>query len=655
MPTQITMPQLSDTMSEGTLVKWHKKEGDKVKAGDEIADVETDKATMPMEAFDSGVLAHVAVAEGQKVKVGELLAVIATAGEKPEEIKKQFASGKSQVSATATKAAPGAGAAQPAQGSSKAAGGSKSAASATAPGSSAAPAKPPPPTSVPVVQKPTAAAATPSAASTSSSQRPAHYDFDLIVIGGGPAGYAAAIRAGQLKKRVLCIEKENLGGTCLNWGCIPTKALLEDGSFIRKLRTDSAEHGVAFENLKIDFPRIIGRSRKIAAKLAGGIGHLFRKYEVKHEMGIGQLLAPHRVKFTGKDDSREYTAGHVIIAVGARSTPLPGAAFDGKTIITSREAMTLTTQPKRMAIIGAGAIGCEFADFYNAVGTEVTLIEMLPNLLPNEDDDVSLLLKRSFEKRGIKVHLKTRTEKVEKIKDGVRLTIAPVGEGGQGSAASTLDADVVLVAIGVMGNVEDVAAPEAKLELFKSRVKVDHEYRTNLENVWSVGDCISLHWPEHMSMGGYRHPDLAHVAHHEAVNCVEHIFGVSDHTLDYKHIPGCTYTHPQVASMGYTERKARDEGKKIRIGKFPFSASGRALAAGEPEGFVKLIFDEQYGELLGVHMIGENVTDLLAELVLARKLEATEAEIIEAIHPHPTYSEAIMEAAGVADGRAIHL
>jgi dihydrolipoamide dehydrogenase len=478
----------------------------------------------------------------------------------------------------------------------------------------------------------------------------ANYNFDIIVIGGGPAGYAAAIRAGQLKKRVLCVEKENLGGTCLNWGCIPTKALLEDGAFIRRIRTEAADRGVTVGEIKVDFSKIIARSRGIAEKLSKGIAHLFRKHEVKHEIGVGQLIGAHRVRVTSKDGQKEYTAEHVILASGAKPTPLPGVAFDGKQVITSREAMNLPQQPKRLAIIGAGAIGCEFADFYNAVGTEVTLIEMLPQLLPIEDPDVALVLQRSFQKRGIACHVDTKMEKLEQSAAGVKLHL----KSAKGEA-STVEADVVLVAIGVIGNTDALACPEAKLELFKGRVQTDQEYRTSVENVWAIGDCISIHWPEKSLMAGYRHPDLAHVAHHEAVYCVERICGVSDHQIDYRYIPGCTYTHPQVASMGSIEKKLREEGRELKIGKFPFSVSGRALAAGQSEGFVKLIFDKQTGELLGVHMIGENVTELLAELVLARKLEATEAEIIEAMHPHPTMSEAVMEAAGVADARAIHL
>jgi dihydrolipoamide dehydrogenase len=605
MPAEITMPQLSDTMTDGTVVKWHKKEGDKIKSGEEVADVETDKATMPMEAFDSGILAVILIKEGEKVEVGEAIGVIATGNEKPEEIKKQYSSGaKPQAPRVATAPAP-----------------------------VAVPAKP----ESAVYFKP---GSTPAA----TSSKPANYQFDIIVIGGGPAGYAAAIRAGQLKKRVLCIEVENLGGTCLNWGCIPTKALLDDGAFIRKLRLEAADHGVSFKDLSIDFSRLIRRSREIADKLSNGISHLFRKYGVASESGRGQLLGPHKVKVGDK----QFTAQHIILATGALATPLPGVAFDGKKIIASRQAMSLPIQPKTIAIIGAGAIGCEFADFYDAIGTQVVIVEMLDHLLPIEDEEVSLALERVFAKRKIDLRTKTRTDKVETTPNGVRLMLS-------GAKAGTIEADVVLVAIGVSANTAGLAAPEARLQLLKGRVEVDPQYRTNIEEVWGVGDCVSVQWPSQENMAGFRHPDLAHVAHHEAVNCVERICGVSDHTIDYRSIPACTYTHPQVASMGFTERKAREMNFKIKVGKFPFSASGRALALGEPDGFVKLIFGAQFGELLGVHMIGANVTELLSELVVAKKLEATEAEIIEAIHPHPTFSEAVMEAAGVAGGRAIHL
>jgi dihydrolipoamide dehydrogenase len=608
MPAEVTMPQLSDTMTEGTVVKWNKQVGDKVRAGEEIAEVETDKATMPMESFESGTLAVIKVAAGQKIAVGGLLAVIATGGESVDDVKKKYAAGS---------------------------GGPVAAAGIVSPAGT----KP--------MVAPEMAPPSPSS-SPKSTSAPGKFDFDLLVIGGGPAGYAAAIRAGQLKKKVFCIEKENLGGTCLNWGCIPTKALLEDGAFIRKMRTEADKHGVSFDNFKLDFGKVIARSRGIADKLSKGIGGLFNKYGVKQEAGTATLLGPHKVRVVTAAGTREVSADHIIVAVGAKPTPMPGVVFDGKKIITSREAMNLPTQPKRLAIIGAGAIGCEFADFYNCIGTEVVIVEMLPHLLPNEDDDVARTLERLFDKRKIDVRTNTKTDKVETTATGVKLTLS-------GAKPGVIEADAVLIAIGVTGNAESAVDPKAGLELFRGRVKTTPDYRTNLQNVYAVGDCVSLHWPEGESMGGYRHPDLAHVAHHEAVHLIDHLFADGHGKIDYKQIPGCTYTHPQVASMGYTEKKAREAGREIRIGKFPFSASGRALAAGEPDGFVKLIFDAKYGELLGVHMIGENVTDMLAELVMARKLEATEEEILDAMHPHPTYSEAVMEAAGVAVGKAIHL
>ncbi len=462
------------------------------------------------------------------------------------------------------------------------------------------------------------------------------YDYDLIVIGGGPAGYAASIRAGQLKKRVLCIEKENLGGTCLNWGCIPTKALLENGALVRKLREHGEQWGVSCKDLKIDFAKIIARSRGIAEKLAKGIGFLFKKYNVAHEIGTATLLGEHRVHLAGKTQNRDLSAQYIILATGARAKSLPGIELDGKTILTAREAMTLAQQPQRLAIIGAGAIGCEFADFYNAIGTKVTIIEMMPHLLPLEEEETAAVLERSFIKRGIDIHTNCKTEKVQKTDQGVVLTVSGPG------TTPTIEADMVLMAVGVTGNVENLADEKAKLELIKNHVKVDGDYRTSVPEVYAVGDVIGPPW-------------LAHVAHHEAINCVEKIFGLHPHAINYQRIPGCTYTHPQVASMGKTQKKCQEENLKFKVGKFPLSASGRALAAGEPDGFVKLIFSEPHGELLGVHMVGENVTELLGELVVAQNLEATEEEILQAMHPHPTMSEAIMEAAGASVGKAIHI
>ena len=466
--------------------------------------------------------------------------------------------------------------------------------------------------------------------------------YDLIVIGGGPAGYAAAIRAGQLGKRVLCVEKENLGGTCLNWGCIPTKALLDAGALVRKMRDDSAEFGVSFDNFKVDFDKPIQRSRGIASRLNKGIAHLFSKYKVDHKMGTAKVVAKHKVEWKtddGKTESSE--CDRILVATGAKPKNLPGIEIDRDKIISSREAMSLKQQPKRLAIIGAGAIGCEFADFYNAMGTDVTIIEFLPHLLPNEDEDCSIALERSFKKRGINLMLGRKTTKVMTSDDGVVLTTVPADDS-KGSDEKHVEADKVLLAVGVTGNIDGLFDEKLGVEIFKGHVKVDTAYKTNVEGVWAVGDVIGPPW-------------LAHVAHHEAVFCVERMFGVGEHLVDYDSVPGCTYTHPQVASMGLSEKKARETGRELKVGKFPFSASGRALAAGETEGFVKQIYDAKTGEMLGVHMVGEHVTELLAEMVVAKKLEATEAEIIEAMHPHPTLSEAIMEAAGVADGRAIHL
>lgn len=465
-----------------------------------------------------------------------------------------------------------------------------------------------------------------------------YFQYDLIVIGGGPAGYAAAIRAGQLKKRVLCVEKENLGGTCLNWGCIPTKALLDNTNLYRKLKHDSASFGMSFENLKIDFTQVVKRSRDIAAKLSKGIAHLLNKYQVKHEAGVATIPAKNKVSIKKADGSTiEATAANILVCTGARAKSLPGIDFDGKLIISSREAMVLTEIPKKMIILGAGAIGCEFADVYSALGAEITIVEFLDHLLPNEDEDCSILLERVYKKHGINILTKHKAEKVEKTANGVKVTITT----SDGKDPKVLEADKLLMAVGVTGNVEGLFGKDVPVTIDRGHIKATN-YKTSVEGIWAAGDVIGPPW-------------LAHVAHHEAVIAVETIFGMKPHGINYAQIPGCTYTHPQVASIGLTEKKAREAGKQIKIGKFPFSASGRAMASGNTDGFVKLIFDAKYGELLGAHLIGEHVTEMLAELGLAQKLEATEETILELMHPHPTLSEAIMEAAGAADGKAIHI
>ncbi len=459
------------------------------------------------------------------------------------------------------------------------------------------------------------------------------HDYDIVVIGGGPAGYAAAIRAAQLKKRVLCVERDKLGGVCLNWGCIPTKALLSNAHLVELIGRHGKRFGYNGEG-SWDFGQMIGRSRSVAGQLNKGIEGLFRKYKVASKFGVAKIVGPNTVQV----GDEKVTADSIIVATGVHPRSLPGADFDGKVIITSKEAMSLPKQPKSMLIIGAGPIGLEFGYFYNAIGTKVTVVELLDRILPGEDEEVSQALKKSLSEKGLNIYTSSKTTKIEKTSNGVKAEIeTPSGK-------LDVEADVMLVAIGVSGNVEGLFADSVKVELFKNHIKVDPKngYVTSVPGIYAVGDVIGPPW-------------LAHVAHHEAVCCVERICGVSDRTVDYSTIPGCTYTEPGVASLGLTEKAAREAGHEVRIGKFPFQFSGRALAAGETDGFVKLVFDAKFGELLGAHLIGAMATELISELVMAKKLEATEEEILHAMHPHPTFSESIMEAAGQGIGQSVHI
>jgi dihydrolipoamide dehydrogenase len=459
------------------------------------------------------------------------------------------------------------------------------------------------------------------------------YDYDIVVIGGGPAGYAGAIRAAQLKKRVLCVERDKLGGICLNWGCIPTKALLTNAHLAELLKN----HGAAFGfsgSASWDFTQMIKRSRSVAAQLNKGIEGLFRKYKVSSKIGTAKVIAPHKIDVGGET----VTAESIVLATGVRPRPLPGADYDGKTIISYKEAMSLPSKPQSLIIIGGGPIGLEFGYFYNAIGTKVTVVELLDRILPGEDEEVSEALRQSLTKRGLTILTGSKTTKVEKTGKGVRAEIESP------KRKTSVEADLMLVAIGVVGNVEGLVADELKLEVVKNHIKADPKngYATSVPGVYAVGDVIGPPW-------------LAHVAHHEAICCVERLCGFADRTVDYTTIPGCTYTDPGVASVGLTEKAAREAGYSVRIGKFPFVFSGRALASDETEGFVKLVFDAKYGELLGAHLIGSQATELIAELVMAKKLEATEEEILHAMHPHPTYSEAVMEAAGQGLGQSVHI
>jgi len=457
--------------------------------------------------------------------------------------------------------------------------------------------------------------------------------YDLIVIGGGPAGYVGAIRAAQLGKRVACVEKERAGGTCLNWGCIPTKSLLRNAELYHLVKYRAGDFGFKIDGLSYDWSKVIKRSREVSDKNAAGIEFMFKKNKIDYLRGEASMDKPDEVvvRFAdGKTDT--HTATKILVATGVVSRPLPGLPFNGKTVIGSREAMILDPQPKSMIIIGAGAIGVEFAYFYNAFGTEVTLIEMLPNVLPVEDAEVSQTLEKALTKQGIKILTNTKTTETETTKRGVRVKV-------EGKSSETIEADVCLVAIGVVP-----LLPGGKLKLKLSErgyIQTDDRYETSAEGVYAAGDIIGPPW-------------LAHVASWEAIQAVEGMFDrINPRKIGA--FPGCTYCQPQVASIGLTERAAKESGKRFRVGRFPFSASGKARAIGETDGFVKLIIGEPHGEILGAHIIGPEATEMIAELGLAMTLEATYEEIEATIHAHPTLSESIHEAAGQAFGHAIHI
>jgi dihydrolipoamide dehydrogenase len=462
-------------------------------------------------------------------------------------------------------------------------------------------------------------------------------DYDLIIIGSGPGGYVAAIRASQLKMKVAVIEKAEIGGICLNWGCIPTKSLLKSAQVFEYL-THAADYGITLTGeAKPDFNAIVTRSRNVANGMSKGVQFLFKKNNIEHLKGFGRLTGGNNVEVEDAEGNKKiYTAPNIIVATGARSRELPNLKQDGKKIIGYREAMTLEKQPGSMVVVGSGAIGSEFANFYQSLGTRVTLVEFLPRIVPVEDEEVSKQLERSFKKIGMKLMTGSTVESVDATGDICRVTIkTPKGE-------EIVDADIVLSAVGITTNIENIGLEKDGVAVEKGKVVVDDFYRTSVPGIFAIGDIV-------------HGPALAHVASAEGIICVEKIAGMEVDPLDYTNVPGCTYTTPEIASCGMTEAAAREAGHDIKVGKFPFTASGKASAAGAKDGFVKLIFDAKYGELLGAHMIGANVTEMIAEIVVARKLETTAHEIIKSIHPHPTMSEAIMEAAAAAYGEVIHL
>ncbi len=460
--------------------------------------------------------------------------------------------------------------------------------------------------------------------------------YDLIVIGSGPGGYVAAIRASQLGLKTGVVEKAELGGICLNWGCIPTKALLKSAQVFEYIR-HASEYGINVKESQADIKSMVKRSRDVADGRSKGVAFLFKKNKIEHIPGAGRILAGKKVEVTSADGKKTvHEAKHIIVATGGRSRELPHLKIDGKKIIGYREAMIPEKIYSSMVIIGSGAIGSEFAYFYNSIGTKVTLVEMLPNIVPVEDEEVSKQLVRSFKKQGIEVMTEATVESVDTSGKQCKVTIKSAG------GSTIVECDVVLSAVGISSNIENIGLEEVGIITDKGKVKVNEYYQTNIPGYYAIGDIIPG-------------PALAHVASAEGIICVEKIAGQNPEPLDYNNLPGCTYCQPEIASVGYTEKAARAAGYELKIGKFPLMASGKAHAAGAKDGFLKVIFDAKYGEWLGAHFIGYNVTELIAEVVVARKLETTGHEIIKAVHPHPTISESIKEAAAVAYGEAIDL
>lgn len=461
-------------------------------------------------------------------------------------------------------------------------------------------------------------------------------DYDIIIVGSGPGGYVAAIRASQLKMKVAVVEKAELGGICLNWGCIPTKSLLKSAQVLEYMN-HASDYGINIEGtVKPDFSAIVARSRSVAEGMSKGVQFLLRKNKVDHIKGFGRLTGNNSVEVEDEGKKQVYTASHIILATGARSKEIPGLKQDGVKIIGYREAMTLGKQPGSMVVVGSGAIGSEFANFYQTLGTSVTLVEFLPRIVPNEDEEISRQLERSFKKMKMRILTDSVVESADTSGEKCKVKIkTPKGE-------ETVEADVVFSAVGITTNIEGIGLEAAGVKTEKDKIVVDDFYRTSIQGVYAIGDIV-------------HGPALAHVASAEGIICIENIAGLEPEPLDYKNIPACTYTSPEIASCGLTEAAAKAAGYDVKVGKFPFTASGKASAAGAKEGFVKLVFDSAYGELLGAHMIGANVTEMIGEIVVARKLETTAHEIIKAVHPHPTMSEAIMEAAAEAYGEVIHL
>ena len=602
MPIDLFMTQLSPTMREGKIARWLKKEGDTLVSGEVMLEVETDKATMEVEVIDEGILHKIIASEGSIVPVGAAIAVLAEENEKvPDDYEPEGMSVMDEISEA--------------------------------------------PLSGETVIQQIAAAANEGAVDAGEHAlqlKPegafnADGEYDLVVIGAGPGGYVAAIRAAQLGMKVACIESTHLGGICLNWGCIPTKALLRTAEMINVIKHSGDELGLGVSEVNPDLEKAVARSRKISAKLNAGIGFLFKKNKVTHIEGYASFEAGNRLMVKDAEgNSTQVTAKHVVVATGARARAFPGMEVDGEVVITYKQALAPKALPKRLVVIGSGAIGMEFAYFYNAMGSEVTVIEAAPQILPLEDEDISKVVARSFKKNKIKVVTGAKVSSAKNVNG------AAVVEYELKGKQESVEGDVCLVAVGVEGNTDNIGAENTSMKIERNQIEVDEYYRTDHPGVYAIGDVVGA-------------PALAHVASHEGIVCVEAIAGEHPHPVDYGNVPGCTYCQPQVGSCGKTEQQCKDEGLNIKVGRMNYMTNGKAMGLAETEGMVKTIFDADSGELLGAHIVGAEATELIVSLQLARTLETTDVDLMHHMFPHPTLSEMIHESVLDADGRAIHI
>ena len=603
MPIDIFMTQLSPTMTEGKIARWLKNEGDELVSGEVLLEVETDKATMEVEVIDEGVLHKIIAAEGAVVTVGSAIGVIAEDGEEvAADYQPEGLSGAPVAQVEAPLATPE------------------------------------------EVVKTIAAA---QAASAPEDEHELHLkpagifnadgEYDVVVIGAGPGGYVAAIRAAQLGLKVACIESTHLGGICLNWGCIPTKALLRTAELINVIHHSGDELGLGISETKPDLVKAVARSRKISAKLNSGIGFLFKKNKVEHIEGFATFEADNKLMVKdAQGASKQVTAKHVIVATGARARAFPGMDVDNEVITTYMQALSPKSLPKDLVVIGSGAIGMEFAYFYNAMGSNVTVIEAAPQILPLEDHEISKVVDRAFKKNGIKIITNAMVSSAKNV-DG-RAVVQYSSKGKD----ETIEGDVCLVAVGVIGNTDKINAEATSMKIERNQIEVDDYYRTDHPGVYAIGDVVGA-------------PALAHVASHEGIVCVEGIAGLNPHAVDYGNVPGCTYCQPQVGSCGKTEQQCKDEGINVKIGRMSYATNGKAMGLAETEGMVKTIFSAETGELLGAHIVGAEATELIVSLQLARTLETTEAELMHHMFPHPTLSEMIHESVLDSEGKAIHI